>query len=40
MIPVDDKGKPDYPFMEQYGKMLVARKYQQYLNYLDSKRTT
>lgn len=36
MIPVDDNGNPDYAFMEQYGKMLVARKYQQYLDYLGS----
>lgn len=40
MLPVNDNGEPDYSFMEQYGKMLVSRKYQQYLNYLDSKRTT
>ena len=38
MIPVDDNGNPDYAFMEQYGKMLVARKYQQYLDYLDSRK--
>lgn len=38
MIPVDDNGNPDYVFMEQYGKKLVARKYQQYLDYLDSRK--
>ena len=32
MMPVDAEGNPDYAFMEQYGKMLVARKYQQYGN--------
>lgn len=36
MIPVDDNGNPDYAFMEKYGKMLVARKYKQYLDYLGS----
>jgi len=39
MIPVDDNGNPDYAFMEQYEKMLVARKYQQYLDYLDSRKS-
>ena len=38
-VPVTDSGEPDYAFMEQYGKMLVARKYKQYLDYLDSKTT-
>lgn len=37
MLPVDDNGSPDYAFMELYGKMLVARKYQQYLDYLESR---
>lgn len=34
MLPADDEGNPDYAFMEQYGKMLVAKKYKQYLDYL------
>lgn len=38
MLPKDSSGNPDYAFMEQYGKMLVARKYQQYLDYLDSQK--
>lgn len=38
-VPVTDSGEPDYAFMEQYGKMLVARKYKQYLDYLDSQKT-
>ena len=38
MMPVDAEGNPDYAFMEQYGKMLVARKYKQYLDYLDSQK--
>ena len=32
MMPVDAEGNPDYASMEQYGKMLVARKHQQYGN--------
>ncbi len=39
MMPVDAEGNPDYAIMEQYGKMLVARKYKQYLDYLDCKTT-
>lgn len=39
MLPVDENGYPDYAFMEQYGKMLVARKYQQYLNHLDGRKS-
>jgi hypothetical protein len=36
MLPISKKNEPDYEFMEQYGKMLVAKKYQQYLDYLES----
>jgi len=36
MLPVDKKGSPDYFYMEQYGKLLMARKYQQYLDYLEA----
>ena len=39
MMPVDDEGNPDYAFMEQYGKMLVAKKYKQYIDYLDSRKS-
>ena len=37
-VPVTDSGEPDYAFMEQYGKILVVRKYQQYLDYLDGQK--
>lgn len=39
MLPVDGDGNPDYAFMEQYGKMLVAKKYKQYLDYLDCRKS-
>lgn len=35
MLPVDDDGKPDYSYMEQYAKNMMLRKYEQYLNYLN-----
>lgn len=34
MLPVNEKGCPDYEFMEQYGKQIMLQKYQQYLNYI------
>lgn len=37
LLPVDEQGRPDYDYMEQYGKNLMLRKYKQYLSYLDSK---
>lgn len=37
MLPVTDKGVPDYEYMEQYAKNMMLRKYKQYLAYLDSK---
>ena len=37
MLPIDDDGKPDYSYMEQYAKNTMLRKYKQYLSYLDSK---
>lgn len=37
MLPVDGDGNPDYAFMEQYGKMLVAKKYKQYFDYLKDR---
>ena len=33
-LPVDDDGKPDYDYMEQYAKNMMLRKYQQYLAFL------
>lgn len=37
MLPVDDTGNPDYAYMEQYGRHMMLRKYQQYLDFIDSK---
>jgi hypothetical protein len=37
MLPVDDSGKPDYAYMEQYSKNLMRRKYEQYLAFLDKQ---
>ncbi len=35
MLPVSDRGEPDYAYMEQYTKNIMARKYRQYLSFLD-----
>lgn len=32
MLPVTESGDPDYTFMEMYGKLMCARKYEQYLS--------
>ncbi len=37
MIPIDDDGKPDYEYMEQYAKNMMIRKYEQYLTFLSGK---
>lgn len=37
MLPVNEKGSPDYEFMEQHGKRLMLQKYQQYLNYISAR---
>lgn len=37
MLPVDDVGKPDYAYMEQYAKNMMLRKYRQYLAFLSRK---
>lgn len=36
MLPVSECGEPDYIFMEKYGKLLVMKKCQQYLDYINS----
>lgn len=36
MLPVDDNDKPDYDFMEECGRKMMARKYMQYLKFLES----
>lgn len=33
MLPVDDNDEPDYDFMEECGRKMIAKKYVQYLNY-------
>lgn len=34
LLPVNEEGRPDYEFMDQYGKQIMLQKYQQYLNYI------
>lgn len=36
MLPVDDNNEPDYEFMEECGRKMMAKKYIQYLKYLES----
>lgn len=36
MLPVDDNDEPDYEFMEECGRKMMAKKYIQYLKYLES----
>lgn len=36
MLPVDDNDEPDYEFMEECGRKIMAKKYIQYLKYLES----
>ncbi len=38
LLPVDEPGNPDYDYMEQYGKHLMAQSYQRYLNYISKHR--
>lgn len=37
MLPVDDTGKPDFAYMEQYAMNMMLAKYKQYLAYLDTR---
>ncbi len=37
LLPVNKEGRPDYEFMEQYGKQIMLQKYQQYLNYISAR---
>lgn len=37
MVPIDDAGGPDYPYMEQYAMNMVLAKYEQYLSFLNRK---
>lgn len=34
VVPVDDNNEPDYEFMEECGRKMMAKKYVQYLNYI------
>lgn len=34
LVPVDDHDNPDYQFMEDCGRRMMAKKYVQYLNFL------
>lgn len=36
MLPVDDQGRPDYDYMEQYVKNKMIQKYKKYLTYLSN----
>lgn len=38
MLPIDDDGKPDYAYMEQYAKNMMLRKYEQYLAFLSGEK--
>lgn len=38
LLPVDERGYPDYAYMEQYGKQLMVQCYQRYLNYISKHR--
>lgn len=40
MLPVTNSGLPDYDYMERHSKNLLIQKYNQYLQYLDSKENT
>ena len=37
MLPVDNDGKPDYAYMEQYVKNMMLKKYEQYLAFLQQR---
>lgn len=36
MLPVNDNNEPNYEFMEECGRKIMAKKYNQYLKYLES----
>lgn len=40
MLPIDDSGKPDYEYMEQYAKNMMLRKYKQYLEFVNRQNAT
>lgn len=40
MLPINDSGKPDFDYMEQYVKNMMLRKYKQYLLYLHDRKNS
>lgn len=40
MLSIDDSGKPDYEYMEQYAKNMMLRKYKQYLEFINRQNVT
>ena len=36
MLPINDNDEPDYDFMEEYGRKMMAKKYMQCLKFLES----
>ncbi|MBQ0084065.1 MAG: restriction endonuclease subunit S [Clostridiales bacterium] len=38
LLPITEAGEPDYDYMEQYVKNMIIQKYQQYLDYYESKK--
>ena len=36
LLPINERGDPDYEFMRQYGEQIMLKKYQQYLNYIST----
>ena len=39
MLPVDSKGNPDYPYMEQYVRNIFYKKYKDYLDFKEKSNT-
>ncbi len=37
MLPVNNGGRPDSEYMEQYSKNMMLEKYKQYLAFIDAK---
>ena len=38
MLPVNATGKPDFAFMDECGRKMIAKKYVQYLSFLESRK--
>lgn len=36
-LPINDKGEPDFEYMEQYSKNMMLKKYKQYLAFLENQ---